>query len=118
MSNLIPSVPPELAVLLIAAAVPAMMLGMRALAGFLFAFAMAIIFLPTLLALLFEALPAWLLVGLLVFFVLSLLRALSNMLIGRNSTDHMVGILAADVVRFALFAPFRFIAWIVRTLRG
>ena len=107
MRNLILFVPPELAALLIAGAGLAMILGARALAGSLFGVAMALVFLPVLLAPLFDALPAWLLIGLLVFFSLGLLRAMSNLLIGKNSTDHMVGILAADAARFAVLAPFR-----------
>lgn len=118
MRNLILFVPPELAALLIAAAGFAMILGARTLAGTLFAFALALVFLPVLLAPLFDVLPAWLLMGMLVFFGFGLMRALFNLFIGRNSTDHMVGILAADAVRFALFAPSRFFAWVVRTFRG
>lgn len=116
MRNLILFVPPELAALLIAGAGLAMILGARALAGSLFGVAMALVFLPVLLAPLFDALPAWLLIGLLVFFSLGLIRAMSNVLIGKNSTDHMVGILAADAARFAVLAPFRLIAWVIRAL--
>lgn len=118
MQNLILFVPPEMAALLIAGSGMAMIFGARALAGSLFAFAIALVFLPVLLAPLFDALPAWLLIGLLIFFGLGLIRAMANILIGKNSTDHMVGILAADTVRFAFIAPFRLIAWIVRALRG
>jgi nucleoside-diphosphate-sugar epimerase len=45
-----------------------------------------------------------------------MLRALFEITIGKNSTDHMVGILAADVVRAALLAPFRLIGWALRAL--
>ena len=44
------------------------------------------------------------------------LRALCEITIGKNSTDHMVGILAADVVRAALLAPFRLFGWVLRAL--
>ena len=93
-----------------------MIVGARSLAATLLGTAMAIIFLPVLLAPLFDALPGWLLVVLLVFFALGMLRALFEMTIGKHSTDHMVGTLAADVVRTALLAPLRAIAWAIRTL--
>ena len=94
----------------------AMIVGARSLAAALLGTAMAIIFLPLLLAPLFDALPGWLLVVLLVFFALGMLRALFEMAIGKHSTDHMVGILAADVVRATLLAPFRLIGWLARRL--
>lgn len=68
-----------------------------------------------------EALPFWLLAILLLLFGLSLLRALSNFVIGPGATDEMVGTLAADVVRsgvraafFILTLPFRAIGWLLR----
>jgi hypothetical protein len=67
------------------------------------------------------ALPWWLLLGLLLVCGLSLLRALSGLLIGAHATSHMVGILAADVVRFGFRAvfltvtlPFRMLGWLFR----
>jgi hypothetical protein len=118
MTALLMLLPPQFAVLLIAGSGLAMILGARALAGTLFTAALALVFLPILLAPLFDALPTWLLLGLLVFFVFGLLRVVFNLLIGKRSTEHMVGILAADVVRFAFLAPFRLLGWIVRAFRG
>ena len=115
MRNLILFVPPEFAVLLIAGAGVALIFGARALAGTLFALGLALVLLPVLLAPLFDALPTWLLIALLVFFGLGLLRALFNLLIGTRSTDHMVGILAADTVRATLTLPFRLLARILRS---
>jgi ABC-type multidrug transport system fused ATPase/permease subunit len=116
MRNLILFMPPELVIFMIIGAGLAMIVGARSLAATLLGTAMAIIFLPVLLAPLFEALPRWLLVVLLVFFALGMLRALFEMAIGKHSTDHMVGILAADVVRATLLAPFRLIGWLARRL--
>lgn len=116
MRNLILFMPTELVVFMIIGAGLAMIVGARSLAATLLGIAMAIIFLPVLLAPLFDALPGWLLVVLLVFFALGMLRALFEMTIGKNSTDHMVGILAADVVRAALLAPFRLFGWVLRAL--
>ena len=116
MRNLILFMPTELVVFMIIGAGLAMIVGARSLAATLLGIAMAIIFLPVLLGPLFDALPGWLLVVLLFFFALAMLRALFEITIGKNSTDHMVGILAADVVRVALLAPFRLIGWVLRTL--
>lgn len=70
---------------------------------------------------LFAALPWWLILLAFVFFVLSLLRAFSNTLLGTHATDHMVGLLGADVVRYCLAGcfrlialPFRIVGWIFR----
>ncbi len=117
MRNLILFMPPEFAALLIMGAGLAMIVGARALASTLFISALALVFLPVLLAPLFDALPLWLLLALMVVFGLGLMRAVFNLLIGRQSTDHMVGILAADVVRIAFLSPFRLLGWIFRTFR-
>ena len=114
MRNVILFMPPELVVFMIVGAGLAMIVGARSLAASLLGVAMAIIFLPVLLAPLFDVLPGWLVVGLLFLFGLALLRALFEITIGKNSTDHMVGILAASAVWWALRAPFRFIGWVVR----
>ena len=116
MRNLVLFMPPELVVFMIIGAGLAMIVGARSLAASLLGVAMAIIFLPVLLAPLFDVLPGWLLVGLLVFFALGLLRALFEMTLGKHSTDHMVGILAADAVRATLLAPFRLVGWVLRAL--
>lgn len=118
MRNLLIFVPPEFAVLLVVGAGLSMIVGARALAKTLLVFAMALVFLPVLLAPLFDALPTWLLLALMVFFGMGLVRAVFNLLIGKHSTDNMVGILAADVVRFAFLAPFRLVGWLFRAFRG
>jgi hypothetical protein len=66
---------------------------------------------------LFEVLPAWVSLLILLALAIWVLRALAGLLIGQRAADHMVGILAADVVRilFALmFLPFRIVGWLVR----
>jgi hypothetical protein len=69
----------------------------------------------------FSALPWWLTTIILLLFLLSLLRGLSNLVLGSRASDHMVGILAADVVRacfgglFYVFTfPFRLLLWMMR----
>lgn len=116
MRNLILFVPQELVVFMIVGAGLAMIVGARRFAAGLLGAAFAIIFLPVLLAPLFDVLPGWLLIAFFVLFGLGMLRGLFELVIGKHSTDHMVGILAADVVRSMFLAPFRMIGWIVRLL--
>ena len=116
MRNLIPFIPQELVVFMIVGAGLAMIVGARRIASGLLVTALTVIFMPVLLAPLFDTLPGWLLWCVIVVFGLSLLRGLFVVAIGKNSTDHMVGILVADVVRTALLAPFRFIGWLARRL--
>lgn len=64
-------------------------------------------------------LPPWISLALLVVLGLTLLRGLAALVIGRRASDHMVGILAADVVRLGvllLLFPFRLLARIVRAM--
>jgi len=70
---------------------------------------------------LFESLPSWLTLMVLALICLSLLRAFLGLVLGRRASDHVVGILAADVVRFCfvsvleiLFLPFRMIGRLIR----
>lgn len=63
--------------------------------------------------------PPW--VGLFVFAVviLVLLKSIASLVLGRRAADHMVGILAADLVRLAvrlLLLPFRAVAGLVRLI--
>jgi hypothetical protein len=114
MRNLILFMPPELVIFMIVGAGMAMIVGARRLAATLMGVALAIIVLPVLLAPLFDALPGWLLVTLLVVLVLGMLRGLFELTLGKHSTDHMVGILAADVVRAVILAPFRLVGRLTR----
>lgn len=116
MRNLLLFIPPELVAFMIVGAGLALIVGARRIASGLLLAALAVIFLPVLLAPLFNALPGWLLWCVVVVFSLNLLRGVFVVVIGKNSTDHMVGILAADVVRATLLAPFRFVGWLARLL--
>lgn len=69
----------------------------------------------------FDLLPWWLVLLILGFFVMSMVRSLFSTLLGTRATDHMVGILAADLVRSSLSAffrfltmPFRIAGWLLR----
>ena len=116
MRNMIALIPSEFAVLLIVAAGIAMIVGARKLAGALLMIMAAIVFLPLVLAPVFELMPVWLLTVLILCFGFGLVRALFELTIGKRSTEHMVGILAADVVRFSALAPFRLLRWLFRSL--
>ena len=116
MRNLLFFTPEEYLVLMVAAAGLAMVIGARRFAGTLLVAALVVALLPFLLDPLLDVLPGWVLVGLLLFFGLAVLRVAFELFIGRNSTDHMVGTLAADVVRAVTLAPFRLIGWALRGL--
>lgn len=67
--------------------------------------------------LLFEALPWWVLLLLLVWVGLYLLRSLLEVFIGDRAAAEAVGSLAADVIRAGfrlLFLPFRVLRWVLR----
>lgn len=62
-------------------------------------------------------LPPWMSLVLLVVIGLALLRGVAALVLGRRASDHMVGILAADLVRMAIVLslfPFRLLARILR----
>jgi hypothetical protein len=75
-------------------------------------------FVDSLLDTLFALAPWWLLLLLGILMVFSLLGAVSRMLIGRRAADHMVGTLAADVVRFGFKMAFGLVALPFRLLFG
>ncbi len=56
-----------------------------------------------------DALPGWLLCLLLIWMGWWLLRAVAELILGKHAASHMVGILAADVVR----ACFRGLFWLL-----
>jgi hypothetical protein len=63
---------------------------------------------------LIDGLPTWILLCLIGWVGLALMRAASNLLLGRRSTNHMVGILAADVVRGLFQIAFAPLRWVFR----
>ena len=69
---------------------------------------------------LISSLPSWVNLLLLIAIGWALVRATFRFMLGPRAADHMVGILAADVVRgvfravlFTLTLPFRFIGWML-----
>ena len=116
MRNLAMFLPDELLPLLLVAAGLCLIVGLRSTAFALATLAIATPFVGVIVGTLLDQLPWFVVAAVLAFSVLSMARALSNLLIGRRSTDHMVGDLAADVVRFALKLPFRVLGWVGRLL--
>lgn len=119
MANLLLFLPEEALPLLIAAGGIAVILGARRLGGALVALAIGLAVLPVLLEPLFSAMPgpllALVLVVLFAGMAFALLRGFSKLMIGERATDHMVGTLAADVVRGTVVGSTRLL-W--RGLRG
>ena len=89
-----------------------------ALLGFVFLLMVSGPFVDSLLDTLFDLAPWWLLLLLGILLTFSLLGVVSRVLIGRRAADHMVGILAADVVRFGFRMAFGLIALPFRLLFG
>lgn len=89
-----------------------------ALLGFIVLLMVSGPFVDSLLDTLLDLAPWWLLLLLGILLVFSLLGALSRMLIGRKASDHMVGTLAADVVRFGFKALLGLAALPFRLLFG
>ena len=105
MRNLILFIPQELVLFLFLGAGFAMIVGAKRIAMSLLGAAMAVIFLPVLLAPIFNALPGWLLTVVLIVSGLMLLCALFQMVFGKQTTDRFVGTLLVDMLRFLLLAP-------------
>jgi hypothetical protein len=62
-------------------------------------------------------LPPWITVIIMAVVVLALLRGVASFVLGSRAADHMVGILAADLVRLTLrllILPFRALGGLVR----
>lgn len=118
MRGILLFLPDELIILLIVGGGFAMIFGARRLGGSLIVLAIALAVLPGILAPLFDMLPGYLLVTLLLIFFVSIvfsgLRWLSSLIIGNRATEHMVGSLAADVVRAAFLGTFRLCGFAIR----
>jgi hypothetical protein len=61
-----------------------------------------------------QTMPIWMIIVLGFVIIITVFRFLSALFIGRNSTDHLIGILAADVVRFFFLLPWRLLRFIFR----
>jgi hypothetical protein len=80
----------------------------------------ALILITPFVGILLDALPLWLQLLLIVAICFSLFRAFVSLFLGGHAADHMIGSLAANVVRFCFLAviqlfvlPFRVIGWLM-----
>jgi len=95
----------------------ALILQLKGIAKTLFFMAGLMIFLPMVIEPALDMLPDWAFPFLEVFLWFSILGSLITLLIGKNAKDHMVGILAADFIKWLLFRPFVLITRLVGWLR-
>lgn len=108
--------PPETYVILIILAGIAIMLGAKRVAATLGIIVACGIFLPVIIEPFLNLMPLWLLILVGVLVGLAMLRAISEVLIGKNSTDHAVGILVADGVKAGLKMIFWPVVWLLRAI--
>ena len=111
-------VPPQLFLFLLLGAGLALIVGAKRLAVILVVTVIACVFLPVILEPILASLPFWLLLLVGAFAVFAILRAIMEMTIGKKSTDHAVGALAADGLKNLIALPFRIIRWIFNLLVG
>lgn len=108
--------PPETYVILIMLAGIAVMLGAKRVAATLGIIVACGIFLPVIIEPFLDLMPLWLLILVGVLAGLAMLRVISEVFIGKNSTDHAVGILAADGVKAGFRMIFWPVVWLVRVI--
>ncbi len=116
-TSLLAFLPTEIIPLLAVLGGLALILQFTKVATALFTTCGLMIFLPVLLEPLLEMLPDWALPLIMVFILFSMIGMMFTLLIGQNAKDQMVGTLAADLVKWFLFFPFRLMAWMFRSLR-
>jgi hypothetical protein len=110
--------PDEVLILVIAALALAVIVGLirlRTALGIVGALALGIILTPFIEAL-FENLPPWVSLAVLIVFGLVICRAALELLIGKGASDHAVGGLAADALKgffWFLFLPIRVLWWML-----
>jgi hypothetical protein len=68
---------------------------------------------------LFGSLPSWISILILAAVGMAIFRGIASLFLGERAAGHMVGVLAADVVRFffrLLFFPFWILRWVFRRI--
>lgn len=120
MRSMLFFLPDELIILLIIGAGFAMIFGAKRLCVSLIMMAIALTVLPGLLAPLFDILPGYLLIALMIILIVGIffssLRWISSAIIGNSATDHMIGSLAADVVKTIFLGTFRLFGSAIRRI--
>lgn len=110
--------PPETIPVIAVAGGLALVIGLRSIAQILFTLCAIMIFLPIIIEPILDMLPEWALPLLIVIFWISVIGMVLKMLIGKGATEHLIGSLAADCIKWLLFLPFRTLRWLFRGLRS
>lgn len=118
MYPLLGLLPSTYAVLLFMAAGAALIVQARRIAAGLALAGCGMIVLPALSAPFLAMLPGWLRLAITVVVGLSIARAVLRMVLGGPASDHTVGILAANAIRFCLLLPFRLIGTLLAIMFG
>ena len=118
MSPLLALLPSDYAVLLFMAAGFALIVQAKQLAAGLALAGCGMIILPALSAPFLAILPGWVRWVIAVIVGLSIARSVLRASVGRATSDHVVGTLAADAIRFCLLLPFRLIGVLFTALFG
>lgn len=104
---------PSLAVLLFVAGGFSIMLGGRLLGGWLIGGAIALALVAPFIGSAAAAAPAFVWIVFFIVLAIAALRMLLTLSIGRRGASEALGILASDLIRFLILAPFRFIAFLL-----
>lgn len=112
-STLLAWIPMEAVPLLFVTAGIAMVLGLRGVAAGFAATGLVAAVLPVVFGPLFDQLPLWTLYLVMFIMIAGLGFGLAKSILGGRAWDHMVGILAADVVRWTFLSAFRLLAVVI-----
>ncbi len=110
--------PPELTIFLIIGGGLCLIFGLRKVAGSLFMAGILMAIVPPFVGPIVNLLPWWVLLLVTGFFFLAIFRGIASLIIGHSAANHMIGILAADVVRAMLLFPIAVIRLAVRLVVG
>lgn len=121
MNRILPSllVPPEALLLLLVTAGILMIVGLKRQASGLILFVLSMAFLPVfepLIGAVTAAIPNWLLALILLAIAFAVVRAVSTLFLGKGASDHLMGTMAANMIKFSFFFPFRVCAALLRFL--
>jgi hypothetical protein len=94
------------------------LIGLRRTACGLLAVALLVPILGPFVEALMAGIPPWVSLLILVVFIVMLLQFLATAVLGHQAAAHMVGILAADMVRFALRCVFLPLRWLLTLCRA
>lgn len=118
LAPLLNSAPEELLVLLLIAGAVAIACGFTRVAVSLMGTALLMVFGEEIGRTAYRMLPWWALILAAIWIAIFLVKSISEPLLGRDASNHMIGTLAAYAVRFMIRLPFRVVGWFWRLARG